>query len=86
MIESGIPTVGASVSAIDMDLGPVAAAAAPKSLFSVDGFVKHVFIALLVVLLLPAMLLVSAVGLLVPCLLRVPVCGASPPMRKLFLK
>lgn len=74
MIDSGMPAVIAPLRTIDMDLVAVPLAAVAKPRLAA-GIGRTVIIASAVVLLLPAILLLGLVAILVPCFLRVPVCG-----------
>jgi len=65
-----------SLSMASNAIGTSATSGVPrKPLFAIDDLGRNLFIAAIVVLMLPAMLLVSLFALLVPCLFRVPVCG-----------
>jgi hypothetical protein len=70
---------GMSTVSLSMASNAISTSAEPgvprKPLFAIDDLGRNLFIAAILVLMLPAMLLVSVFALLVPCLFRVPICG-----------
>ncbi len=78
MIDDGMPVARASLAVMDMKLVAIEpTAVGPKSQSGVDRLVRRSLIGVLVILLLPALVILSAVAILVPCFFRVPVCGTS---------
>jgi len=86
MIDHGMSTGSLAIAPNSMAVA-ADAARPPRSGSITANLGRNAFIALLVVLMLPAALLVSLIVLLVPCFFRVPVCGPvlrptrTPPER-----
>ena len=78
MIDDGMPVARASLGVMDLNLIAIEPnTARPKSRSGVERIVRLSLIGVLVILLLPALFILSGVAILVPCFFRVPVCGAS---------
>jgi hypothetical protein len=83
MIKSVISTVFLSIES-----NPISSSLDQKlpltNIVAVGGISERLLMCLFVLLMLPAMLLVSFIMLLLPCCFRIPVCGTTLPSPKTY--